>query len=69
MSGKPNPAAFDIIAKDLRLFNGENPIRNEQILMVGDNLETDIKFGNNLGFKTLLVLSGVTSEERANLIL
>jgi ribonucleotide monophosphatase NagD (HAD superfamily) len=33
--------------------------------MVGDRLDTDMKFGKNGGLKTLLVLTGVTSEEAA----
>lgn len=33
--------------------------------MIGDNLESDIKFGNTCGIDTLLVLSGSTSEEKA----
>ncbi|KAF2539665.1 hypothetical protein F2Q68_00020314 [Brassica cretica] len=30
--------------------------------MVGDRLDTDVLFGQNAGCKTLLVLSGCTSE-------
>lgn len=33
--------------------------------MIGDNLESDIMFGNNCGIDTLLVLSGSTSEAKA----
>ena len=36
-----------------------------RILMVGDRPHTDIRFGNNNGFSTLLVLSGETDAERA----
>ena len=36
----------------------------DRICMVGDNLDTDILFGLNNGLKTVLVLSGVTSEEQ-----
>jgi len=31
--------------------------------MVGDRLDSDIVFGNNAGFTTLLVMSGVTSDK------
>ena len=33
--------------------------------MIGDRLETDILMGNNANLTTILVLSGVTSEEMA----
>ena len=36
-----------------------------QIAMAGDRPHTDIRFGNNNGFSTLLVLSGETDAERA----
>ncbi len=35
--------------------------------MVGDNLNTDILGGNKFGVKTMLVLSGNTREEYAEL--
>jgi 4-nitrophenyl phosphatase len=31
--------------------------------MIGDNLDTDIKFGGNGGIDTLCVLTGVSNEE------
>ncbi|MBM7573655.1 HAD-IIA family hydrolase [Aquibacillus albus] len=34
----------------------------KQCVVVGDKLETDILFGNDMGMKTVLVLSGVTNE-------
>lgn len=37
------------------------PDNTGRILMIGDNLDTDIKFGNKLRCDTALVMSGVTS--------
>ena len=47
---------------------GENLIKRfgalpEEFVMVGDRLHTDIKFGNNCGFNTILVLSGEATLE------
>lgn len=38
-------------------------LNKEDVLIVGDNLETDISLGINAGVDTLLVLTGVTSME------
>ncbi|MCG3211852.1 MAG: Dihydroxyacetone phosphatase [Anaerolineae bacterium] len=54
--GKPN--LYMLQAALTRL--GEKP---ENVLMVGDNLDTDIEMGRQGGVETLLVLSGVTSLE------
>jgi phosphoglycolate/pyridoxal phosphate phosphatase family enzyme len=51
--GKPNCYALEIIKKDTGLSN-------EEIMMVGDRLETDIAFANRCGIKSALVLSGVS---------
>ncbi|MBO7525672.1 MAG: HAD hydrolase-like protein, partial [Clostridia bacterium] len=34
-----------------------------EFIMVGDRLHTDIKFGNNCGFYTALVLSGESTAD------
>lgn len=50
--GKPESWLCDLFFKD---FN----IPSEKFLMIGDRLNTDIWFGKNNNFKTLLVESGV----------
>ena len=54
--GKPAPFMLDYIAKKFG-------VRPDQMCMVGDRLDTDILFGKDGGLRTLLVLSGVTTEE------
>lgn len=53
--GKPSTFMMDFL---LEKFN----IETSKMCMVGDRLDTDILFGQNAGCKTLLVLSGVTTE-------
>ncbi|CAB9503702.1 Phosphoglycolate phosphatase 1A, chloroplastic [Seminavis robusta] len=55
--GKPSPLIIDYLTEKLDL-------NKERICMVGDRLDTDILFGTNNGLKSVLVLSGVTTEER-----
>lgn len=55
--GKPEPFMLNYIQDKFNL-------RPDQICMVGDRLDTDILFGKDGGLKTMLVLSGVTTEER-----
>ncbi|KJH51520.1 hypothetical protein DICVIV_02257 [Dictyocaulus viviparus] len=50
-AGKPNTPSFDYIR---RQWN----ITPERTMMIGDRLDTDIKFGRSHEMKTLLVLSG-----------
>lgn len=56
--GKPHRTAGERIARKYNL-----PPR--KIAMVGDRLYTDIKFGKNCGFVSVLVLSGETTAEAA----
>ncbi|MBC7658179.1 MAG: HAD family hydrolase [Chitinophagaceae bacterium] len=51
--GKPNPFMFRAARKRLGLTTGET-------IMIGDTMETDILGGNQIGFRTILVLSGGT---------
>ncbi len=60
--GKPDTQMFTYAYNRLKRLA---PFTKEDILMVGDNLNTDILGGNKFGVKTILVLSGNTSEEDA----
>lgn len=52
--GKPSNTLAKLIAKE----HGLDPKR---CLFVGDRLDTDIRFGNENGMKSLLVMTGVTT--------
>ncbi len=54
--GKPSPFMGDHLA-------GKLGVSKERILIVGDNLHTDILFSINSGLIGCLVLSGVTTEK------
>jgi phosphoglycolate/pyridoxal phosphate phosphatase family enzyme len=55
VTGKPNPYVMELIEKEHRL-------RKEEIMMVGDRLDTDITFAKNCGIKSALVLSGASKK-------
>ena len=57
--GKPSPFMFDLSMERMEL-------RKEEILVVGDRLETDIAGGQALGAHTALVLSGVSTSQQAS---
>ena len=54
--GKPSPFMMRAARKELGL-------NTDQTVMIGDTMETDILGGVQLGFKTVLVLSGGTQRE------
>jgi NagD protein len=54
--GKPSPMMFRAARKELGL-------RTEATTIIGDTMETDILGGVQLGFRTVLVLSGGTRRE------
>jgi len=58
--GKPETYAFDKILELTGTPAG-------RAIMVGDRLDTDIQVGNRAGAETVLVLTGVTSREEAEL--
>lgn len=57
VTGKPNTFCFSSIMSKLGIDKSE-------ILFIGDNLKTDIKFSNSASVDSVLVLTGVTSEQR-----
>lgn len=54
--GKPNEFILDY------LIEKEN-LKKSECVMIGDNLETDILFGEKGGISTLCTLTGVTTED------
>lgn len=54
--GKPSPVMVRAARKELGLTT-------DQTIIIGDTMETDILGGAQLGFKTILVLSGSTRRE------
>ncbi len=58
---KPDPRSYEIIMNHHNI-EVDDEIRS-RTLMIGDNLKTDILFANNNRIDSLLVLTGVTSEE------
>ena len=54
--GKPNTVMGESLERRLH-------IPRTRMCMVGDRLHTDIRFGNNCSMRTVLVLSGETTEE------
>ena len=61
---KPNTKYF---TKEIESFYGikfdKNNKEKNSILMIGDNINTDIQFAHNLNIYSCLVLSGVTKYE------
>ncbi|KAK9795912.1 hypothetical protein WJX73_010326 [Symbiochloris irregularis] len=54
--GKPSQFVLDAIAT-------QTGVAKDKICMVGDRLDTDVLFGQQGGLSTMLVLSGVTTEQ------
>ncbi|ODV85742.1 hypothetical protein CANARDRAFT_27836 [[Candida] arabinofermentans NRRL YB-2248] len=54
--GKPNPGMMDAIV-------AKHAIDRSKTIMVGDRLNTDMKFGRDGGLDTLLVLTGIETME------
>jgi len=56
--GKPSPVMMRSARKALGLETAETTV-------IGDTMDTDIQGGVQMGYRTILVLSGVTKEEEA----
>jgi phosphoglycolate/pyridoxal phosphate phosphatase family enzyme len=54
--GKPSALLIDYIVQ-------HHNVKRNRVCMVGDRLDTDILFGSTNGLKTVLTLSGVTTED------
>jgi len=54
--GKPSPTLIDLMAK-------QHGIDVERSLIVGDRLDTDIRFGVDSGMRSALVMTGVTTTQ------
>lgn len=54
--GKPSPVMMRVARKKLGLMT-------EETTMIGDTMATDILGGIQMGYRTILTLSGVTTEE------
>jgi NagD protein len=55
--GKPSP----VMMRSASAYMGLSPA---QITIIGDTMETDIKGGVTMGYKTILVLSGIADKEK-----
>jgi len=56
--GKPGKLIFEIALRRLGL-------NREEVVAVGDNVETDIAAGRNASIRTALILTGITTREEA----
>ena len=62
-AGKPSKLLFKSVEAAINETYGKQKVLPEELIMVGDRMNTDMFFGNSVGMKTILVLSGVSSEE------
>ena len=53
--GKPHPEIYKVCTR-----------KNEKVLVIGDNINTDIKGANNMKFDSLLIMNGIHKEEFIN---
>ncbi len=66
VTGKPSPVVFGSAVRDLAAelrVAGRTPLRRRDIVMVGDDLESDIAGAHRAGLRAVLTLTGKTSHE------
>lgn len=69
---KPDPHCLDLILEQVNnnmKNEGKTLIEKKDVLMFGDNMTTDIKFANNCGIDSLLVMTGVTDKYLAEKVI
>lgn len=57
--GKPSPVMMRSVRKTINLETSDTTV-------IGDTMDTDIQGGVQMGYKTILVLSGITKKEELN---
>jgi len=69
IAGKPERHLFEMaleaIRGSFRTNSDRKEPRNERVAMIGDRVSSDIEGGRRAGLETILVLSGTTSREEA----
>jgi len=58
VTGKPSPVVFRQAVRELAAATGAPRLRSAEVVMVGDDLETDIGGAHRAGLRGILVLSG-----------
>ncbi len=58
IAGKPNPTMIEIALLD-------PDIKRNSVIIIGDNLDTDIAAANSIGLRSILLLTGVTNYKTA----
>ncbi len=61
--GKPYGPIFQHVHHQLER-QADRPLDPTRVLMMGDNLASDIKGGNDFGYHTMLMLTGITTPDR-----
>ena len=57
--GKPDINYIKMIQTTLKKYHTQE-LKNDEIMLIGDSMNTDIKLGNKMNYKTTLVLTGNT---------